>query len=691
MPHLSAPILHVSRPVRAALLTLTALTSASASLAQNAANPILLDEIVITASGFEQNIADAPASISVISGEELARRNVTSLTDALRDVQGVATTDIANEQDIYIRGLSGQYTLILVDGKRQTTRESRTNGSAGIEQSFIPPVAAIDRIEVVRGPMSSLYGSDAMGGVINIITRPVADRWTGSMTAEATVPEHGKDAGSRQLSFYGSGPLIADQLGLQVWGRRFDRSEARVVDGLRDRELTDLNARLSWTPDPDHVFHLEGGRSTIEDLGRVGRTIPEFDFRGTPQNDSLQENTRDHASLSYSGQWAGLTTDLSVLREVGQRKTSSGNGAVGLSPNDRSPEVTNTVYDAKFTAPLEWKGSHTLVLGGQLNRTGLKDQNPGLADGRTYSFSTSQWAVFAEDEWRLRDDLALTLGTRLNDHREFGSHVTPRAYAVWNATPGLTVKGGVSTGFRAPDLRSIVPGYYYTTERGAGVIVSNPNLKPEESTSYELAALYSASGWQVGATLFRTDFDNKIESAKTAERVTLRGQGYNRWEWYNVGEARLQGVELTGEWDATPDLTLRASYSFTDSEQKAGAYAGLPLERTPRHMASVTADWTTPLTGLGAWTSVNYHGREVAAGARIGTNGTPYAYDDEGTAIAYEYASYLTVDLGVDYQVSEHVSLNGALYNVLDRKVTTASNSTEGEGRRLWLGLTTNF
>lgn len=691
MLRLSPSLPSLSRPVRVSLLTVSALCGAGAALAQDAANPILLDEIVITASGFEQNITDAPASISVISGEELARRNITSLSDALRDVQGVATTGIANEQDIFIRGLGGQYTLILVDGKRQTTREARTNGNSGIEQSFIPPVAAIDRIEVVRGPMSSLYGSDAMGGVINVITKPVADRWTGSVTAEATLPERSRDAGSRQLSFYGSGPVIADRLGLQVWGRRLDRSEARVVDGLRDRELTDLTARLSWTPAPDHVIHLEGGRSSIEDLGRVGRSIAEVDFRGTPQNDSLQENTRDHASLSYAGRFGATTVDLSVLREVGQRVTSTGNGALGLSVGERSPEVTNTVYDAKVTTPWEWQGSHVLVFGGQLNRTGLRDQNPGLGDGRTYSFATEQRAIFVEDEWRLRDDFALTLGTRLNDHDEFGSHVTPRAYAVWNATPGLTLKGGVSTGFRAPDLRSIVPGYYYTTERGAGVIASNSDLSPEESTSYELAALYEAPTWEVGATLFRTDLDNKIENTKTDRRITVGGTDYNLWEWYNVGAARLQGVELTGAWDVTRTLTLRGSYSFTDSEQKTGDYAGLPLNRTPRHTASLTADWQTPVEGLGAWGSANYHGREVAAGARIGTNGTPYAFDAEGNAIAYEYASYLTVDLGVDYQLTDRVTANAAIYNVLDREVTTASNSTEGEGRRLWVGLTSSF
>ncbi|MDN5568216.1 MAG: TonB-dependent receptor, partial [Paracoccus sp. (in: a-proteobacteria)] len=609
------------RPLIASLFSVTALVHPA--LSQQADQPILLDPIILTASGFEQNLSEAPASVSIISGDELARRSVTSLTDALREVQGVATTGNANEEDIYIRGLSGQYTLILVDGKRQGTRESRTNGNAGYEQSFIPPVSAIDRIEVVRGPMSSLYGSDAMGGVINIITKPVGDQWTGSLTAETTLSQHDQDANSRQLSFQAGGPIVADQLGLQIWGRSFQRSEARQIDGLRDRDLTDLSARLTWTPDPDHTFKLEGGRTRIQDLGRVGRTIATVDFRGTPQNDSLQENTREHAALSYSGQWKGVTADLSVLRETGQRTTYAGNGALAMSADPRSPEVTNTIYDAKFTTPLSFHGEHTVIFGGQLDRTGLRDQNPGLGDGRIYDFSTSQWAIFAEDEWRLRDDVALTLGGRYTEHDEFGSHITPRAYAVWNATADLTIKGGISTGFRAPDLRSIVPGYYYTTERGAGVIVSNPDLQPEESTNYELAALYNGGTWDVGATLFRTDFKNKIESAKTTDRVQIGGTRFNKWGWYNVGEARLQGLELTGSWDATADLSVRASYSLTDSEQQTGAYQGLPLERTPRHMASLTADWQSPVPGLGAWGSVNYHGKEVAAGARIGSNGTP--------------------------------------------------------------------
>lgn len=127
--------------------------------------------MVVTAAGFEQRVEDAPASITVIEGEELRPKSYRDLGDAVRDVEGATVNGGADEQYISIRGMPGDYTLILVDGKRQSARESRTNGNSGYEQSFVPPAATIERIEVVRGPMSSLYGSDAIGGVINVITR----------------------------------------------------------------------------------------------------------------------------------------------------------------------------------------------------------------------------------------------------------------------------------------------------------------------------------------------------------------------------------------------------------------------------------------------------------------------------------------------------------------------------------------
>ncbi|WP_217539603.1 TonB-dependent receptor plug domain-containing protein [Vibrio metschnikovii] len=123
------------------------------------------ETLVVTASGFEQVVRNAPASITVISAEEMAKGSFRDLTDALRSVPGIYISGGGASQDISIRGLDAKYTLILVDGKRQGSRQTRPNSDGpGIEQGWIPPLNMIERIEVVRGPMSSLYGSDAMGG-----------------------------------------------------------------------------------------------------------------------------------------------------------------------------------------------------------------------------------------------------------------------------------------------------------------------------------------------------------------------------------------------------------------------------------------------------------------------------------------------------------------------------------------------
>ena len=154
----------------------TALNIALPAFAQQAfENTTVLEQIVVTASGFEQNVKDAPASITVVTREDLEKGAYRDLTDALREVQGVSVTGIANEKDVFIRGLPGAYTLILVDGKRQSTRDARTNGNSGFEQSFVPPVSAIQRIEVERGHMSSVDGTDARAVLIKIIKHNVRD------------------------------------------------------------------------------------------------------------------------------------------------------------------------------------------------------------------------------------------------------------------------------------------------------------------------------------------------------------------------------------------------------------------------------------------------------------------------------------------------------------------------------------
>jgi len=646
--------------------------------------------VVVTAAGFEQSATDAPASITVITREDLEKRPFRDLTDALRDVQGVTVTGVANEQDILIRGLPGQYTLILVDGKRQSTRDARTNGNAGYEQSFIPPLAAIERIEVVRGPMSSLYGSDAMGGVINIITRKVAKAWGGSLGIDGTLQEHSDSGNSTQGQFFLNGPIASNVLGVQLWGKQNKRTEDEILNGFNGARDRDLTARLAWTPNAAHDVLLEAGTSELKRHSSAGGVL------ASSAANTRQEHSRDHWSLSHNGRWGWATSQVALTQEKGQRETHTQDGNGNYIRNERAPEIKNTVLDAKLNTRL---GDHFLVIGGQYNRGELLDQNPGRRTGVDEHFSIIQKALFVEDEWSLTDTLALTAGLRADDHEIYGKHWSPRLYAVWHTSDAVTIKGGVSRGFRAPEIRNIAPGYAYTTGGGGctygpngtcGVIIGDPDLKAETSTSYELSAHYNnKAGIQANATLFYTDFKDKVANALIYNddgsiARWSEDPNYRLWYSYNIDDATIQGLELGLTWQPVRTLSFKSNYTYTDSEQKGGAYEGYALTRTPKHRGTLRADWNVT-DALDLWASVTYNGKEINAAARSGSNGVTLPNG------AKEYGDYTIGDIGMTYDWSRSVAIKAALFNVSDKRLDELTYNTVGDGRRLWLGVTTRF
>jgi outer membrane receptor for ferrienterochelin and colicins len=681
----------------AGLLSTSALVAPGA-MAQAADDDsgFVLDPVVVTASGFQQTVTDAPASISVIPGDQLRNESFRDLADAVRHTQGVSVIGNANEQDISIRGLPGSYTLILVDGVRQGTRNARPNGSAGSEQSFIPPAVIIDRIEVLRGPASTLYGSDAVGGVINIITKKVSDVPTGSFGLSYTKQQHDKYGDDMQAQAYVAGPLIENRLGYQLWGTAFGRGEDEILEGSNERENYQLAGRLTFTPNEQNAFMLDAGTERLQNRSTPGKST-------AGETGLERHNDRSYVRLSHEGTWDWGTSFLSAQREVGERTTF----ALG-EEDPRSPEITNIVLDGRATVPL---GDHMVSFGTQYIKNTLNDQNPGMRNEVDYDFSLWQAALYVEDEWAATDRLTITGGLRMDYHSEYGDHYSPRLYAVYGLTDQVTIKGGVSTGFRAPEIRSIVPGYAYATGGSGcfygpeselpegmgpcGVILANPDLKPETSTNFEAAVIYdNLEDLTLGATVFHTELKNQVNN----ERVYNDDGSFARWDQdpnytlfrqYNLNEARMQGVELTALWEATSTLRLTANYTYIDSEQKTGTYAGLPLNRTPEHSGSVRADWVTPVEGLSSYLAGNYIGDQINAGLRIGENGSPIYRD--GEVVARKYDGYFTADIGASYALTDSVALNGAVYNVFDKQVGPDEVDDVVAGRRFWLGLTATF
>lgn len=641
----------------------------SAVWAQAADATTTMDTVVVTASGFEQRIQDAPASISVITREDLDKKFYRDLNDALVEVPGVIVTGGGDRQDISLRGMGPKYTLILIDGKRQSSRETRTNSdSTGVEGGWTPPLSAIERIEVVRGPMSSLYGSDAMGGVINIITRKVPDEWHGEIRMDTTIQESSKSGDIYQGNFYLAGPIKNDLLGLQIYGQATQRDEDNIYNGYRKRNAESVTAKLALTPNRDHDIVLEATTMRQKFQDTLGKTVePLPPGTACPRTGCPASSETDYRSskwaLSHTGRWGWGVSDSYVQQEEFDNRS-------------RQMKIKNLDLQTSWSLPL---GSHMLTLGGSYLSQRLHDQNGNQLPNGPSKVDRYQWALFAEDEWGLTESFAVTTGLRMDEDENFGSHFSPRLYGVWHMAERWTLKGGVSTGFRAPDLRQTVAGWGQTS-RG-GNMYGNPDLTPEKSVTQEIGLLYDdGEGMSAGVTLFNNDFKDKI--TRVACPLTQCTDGPNQFgsdptTYMNVDKAVSRGVEASLKLPLAADWSMTSSYTFTKSEQKSGQYKGEPLNQLPKHLFTTTVNWQ-PSDALQAWARVNFRGRESQ----------PTTGPSSDALVA---PSYTFVDLGGSYAVNKTVSVYAGIYNLFDKQVAYDDFGYVEDGRRYWLGVGVKF
>src|SRR5690606_30277926 len=235
---------------------------------QQAASTKLQPIVVTTAGGYEQNIADAAATISVITAEELEKKSYSDVTDALKNVPGVFVQGGGTNQTVSIRGMGSAYTLFLIDGKPMNDGSLLTTngGVQGASINFLPPVEAIERIEVIRGPSSSLYGSDAMGGVINIITKKHQDQMTASVRTEYIKADKSNKVNNdaTNTSLYINTPLIDKLLSLQlnagfqnIEESSFQKNNTESAESDPEFNKKNLSGKFVFTPDENNTITAE--------------------------------------------------------------------------------------------------------------------------------------------------------------------------------------------------------------------------------------------------------------------------------------------------------------------------------------------------------------------------------------------------------------------------------------------------
>jgi outer membrane receptor for ferrienterochelin and colicins len=689
-----------------------------------------VDAVVVTAAGFEQRVEQAPASISVISREELQETRHQSLAEALANVEGVdvgASAGKTGGLNISIRGMPSDYTLVLVDGRRQNAAGNVTpNGFGETSSSFIPPMSAIERIEVVRGPVSTLYGSDAMGGVVNIITRRTGGVWTGAFSADSTLQSDSQFGNIYGANFYAQGPIVTDLLGLALRGRYSTREASSLTYELDDggtaivsergpspveNEIWSLGARLNVTPHPDHDLYLDADiqRQWYDNSNAQLGTLGTRGY-GPDQRFNQEEFVIAHDWRLPFGELQS-TLSRSTRETLGRILPDDVPGTDREAGDPRTLEATNTIFDTKLFT--RW-GAHTSTVGGQFWDAEMVD---GVAPA---PYTHEQWALFAEDEWRFADNLALTLGVRYDDHSTFGDQVSPRAYVVWNATDNWTIKGGVSQGFKTPRLDQIAEGITGFTGQGTRPTIGTPSLQPETSTSSEFAVFYdNRDNFRANVVIFHNAFEDKITSGPGLPNCSFglseadydagvtafpNCSDYGYWptvETYgqsiNVDEAVTQGVEAAFRWNIADAWSLNGNYTYTDSEQKSGEDAGQPLYSTPEHMVNAALRWRAT-DRLNLWLRGEYRSER-------------YRSEDSATSTAKatwgDYRAYEVFHLGGSYRLTDSVSVNATIYNLLDEDFVSygsyVSNTGTGaisytnlyannqEPRRLWLSVNVDF
>lgn len=577
-----------------------------------------LQDVVVSASLAEQDRVQAPASISVITKEDLAVKPYRDIAEALSQTEGVVLSG-SNDRGISLRGFSSSYTLILVDGKRLSSRSLSVRHNADADLSWIP-MTDIERIEIIRGPMATIYGSDAIGGVVNIITKKVSSSWKSSVAISSKVPEKSEDTDLTKGEVFLSGPVIKDHWGLKLNASSstsnppsFSADDARQYSGHKDYSYS---SSLTWklTPVQDVTFDIGKNFETEKSL-----------YQGTVSETKVDRSsyalTHEYKGENLSTQLQAQVDDYDYKNTQGPAKlqTQTGKGTIKLSAGER----------------------HFLVGGVEAESNRLENKAQ-ITSGST---SSSQWAAFLEDSVSLGTQTTLTVGARQTQHEKFGGNTSPRAYLVYNLSPEWTLKGGVGTGFKTPSLLQMEKDFSLSSCRGRCTVVGDPNLKPESSRSYEISANYGVEQWDMNVTVFRSELTDMI----TTYFDTVGSRRYRLYR--NVGEARTQGVETgVGVW-VNRFLKTSANLTFVDGRNITD---DVVLTNNPDIAANFKVEWSAT-ERLSLYGRINYLGQRKIETTTSTETAPPYALFNLSSSykLPRSWLPQSRVSLGVD-NVMDH-------------------------------------
>ncbi|MBA4343723.1 MAG: hypothetical protein C0423_16410 [Methylibium sp.] len=619
---------------------MSALALAFTTSAARSSEPENLPVVVVSATRHAMALADAPAAISVVTAAQIEQRGADNVLEALRGETGVSLfgRTISGRKTISLRGMDARHTLFLVDGRRIGASDG-VIGHSDFQLDWIA-VDDIERIEVLRGPLSVLYGAEAMGGVVQIFTRGVGTTLQANARLEGSWADGGRGGDGHRATARITAPLTTSlgftlTLGDSRRGSVASSTDPRI-SALEARHKQDAALRLQWRLSTAQQIELEH-RSGHEE--RDALMVERSGKKRVFVSDTTV--SRSHSALSWLADWGGEHELRSTLRAYESHITMK---------NWRSKAVTALNPNALRDRVLELQGSgrngaQLLTAGAELREEHL--DNRGLPGGGA---SISHRALFMQDEIDVGQALTMTAGLRHDDHERFGAKLSPRLYAVWRTAPGWTLKGGYSTGFKPPTLKQITPGF--AEDEGPYTYVSNPALRPESNRSAELGLAWDSHQSGVQAMLFENRVEDLVLATligNTGTRQTLR--------FDNVEHARLRGIELGGRHSLGAGLSLQLNYQYLD----ACDGAGLRLEKRPRHSLGASLDWVR-----GAWRASLRADHSAGMVLATGVAGqVPQPVPDitvAGFSVGYAISRMLDLDLSASNLGNLDLAQRSALY-----------------------------
>lgn len=651
--------------------------------------PVLLNEIVVTGTGTEHYLKDAPVQTEVISGsalKEYAGRDIEDVLGGLSSSFTFSRSDMGS--NIQLNGLKNDYILILIDGKR-------INGDVGGQNDLSRiNMNNIERIEIVKGAVSSLYGSDAIGGVINFITKKNKDKFSVSNTSR--IGEHSDVNQSNNITFSHSKWTSNTSFNLnhtdgwkntsQEWyrGKLYDNSVTKTVNRSTNYAISEdlsfqatkdllLNANASyyekWTSRPTGdpqwrlndfyyrnqsygvgaKYNLQNKNYLLFDLS-YDRYDYFYDYTSREYTNYRDEN--DNYIVYYEGD--------RILQTSQRRVLSNLKGVFYLNEQNTLNTGVEYIWD-KLISPYR------------------------LENNKASAYSIS---AYAQDEWNITDKFNITAGVRFGQHKEFGQTFTPKISAMYKLGD-FNLRGTYSNGFKAPTIKELYYHYYATIMSKYKAYYGNTDLKAQKSDYYAFNIEYNRPRFKASITGYHNNIRNMIslQTVETSYEDKLQ-MVEETMKYVNLAKGRTYGIDITFDAELPMNIKVGGGYSYldakgqlTDDETAADYMKYVYINGTSRHNANIRALWTK------SWKQyrlgINLNGRYQSK----------RHYTSDGNAKGYQLWRLNTSHSFLNtkkWKLNMNAGIDN-LFNYIDRTPFGHNRGTTSPGRNLYASFTLKF